>query len=270
MSAQRSVTLITGASAGIGLALAREFAKRGHGLFLTARRRDRLEAIAAEIAAEGYARPDIFVADLAEPGAVDKIREAIAVRGLDVEYVVNNAGFGLLGRAAVRDRHLQLEMIDVNVRALTDLSLAFLDNLQRNKGGILNIASVASFIPGPGMAVYYATKAYVLSFSEALHKELQPKGVRVTALCPGPVRTEFQLRAGIRDGKITRLLERTPEQVADDGYRALMAGRRVAVPGFFNWLVSFLPRVLPRAVVLRFTEIRQQTRRIVERSAQRS
>jgi short-subunit dehydrogenase len=270
MSALRPVTLITGASAGIGLALAREFAKNGHELLLTARRGDRLASVAAEIAAEGFQKPHIFVADLADPDAIEKIREAVHALGLDVEYVVNNAGFGLLGRAAVRDRHLQLQMIDVNARALTDLSLAFLDSLQRQKGGILNVASVASFIPGPGMAVYYATKAYVLSFSEALHKELQPKGIRVTVLCPGPVRTEFQARAGIRDGKITRLLERTPELVADDGYRALMAGRRVVVPGFFNWLVSFLPRVLPRAIVLRFTEIRQQTRRAVQRSAQRS
>ena len=151
----------------------------------------------------------------------DDLGEALLRRGLEPEIVVNNAGFGLLGDAAALDRAEQLAMIDLNVRALTDLSLAFVDTLARRRGGILNVASVAGFLPGPGMAVYYASKAYVLSFSEALHHELAPRGVRVTALCPGPVPTEFQARAGIE--LRAPLLTCSPEQVARAGYRGLAA-----------------------------------------------
>ena len=128
------------------------------------------------------------------------IADELRTRGLEPNFVVNNAGFGLVGAAAELDRAEQLAMIDLNARALTDLSLRFIDSLARHRGGILNVASVASFLPGPGLAVYYATKAYVLSFSEALHHELKPKGMRVTALCPGPVATEFQTRAGMPEG----------------------------------------------------------------------
>ncbi len=125
---------------------------------------------------------------------------ALAAAGVEVEYVVNNAGFGLFGRAVQRDRADQLDMIAVNIRALTDLSLRFSDHLIRNRGGMLNVGSIAGFLPGPGMAVYYATKAYVLSFTEAMRAELAPHGVRVTVLCPGPVPSEFQARAGFRPG----------------------------------------------------------------------
>ena len=147
--------------------------------------------------------------------------------------MVNNAGFGLVGNAAALDRDEQLAMIDLNVRALTDLSLAFVDSLARHRGGILNVGSVAGFLPGPGMAVYYATKAYVLSFSEALHSELKSRGVRVTVLCPGPVPTEFAARAGIKGGSLAPayLSARSPERVAEAGYRGLMQGRRTVVPG---------------------------------------
>jgi short-subunit dehydrogenase len=192
----RPVALITGASAGIGVALARVFAQHGHRLALVARREDRLQALADEIAGKGPRRPIVIPKDLRQPGASERIRGALAEHGAEPEYVVNNAGFGLAGPAARRDRGEQLAMIDVNIRALTDLSLAFVDSLARHRGGILNIGSMAGFLPGPGMAVYYASKAYVLSFSEALHSELKPHGVRVTVVCPGPVPTEFAERAG--------------------------------------------------------------------------
>ena len=158
--------------------------------------------------------------------------------GVEPDIVVNNAGFGLLGTAATLDRAEQLAMIDLNVRALTDLSLAFIESLERHQGGILNVASIAAFLPGPGMAVYYATKAYVLSFSEALHHELKSKGVRVTALCPGPVPTEFQARAGVTIDTFSPLLTRSAERVAREGYLGLKAGRRVVVPGFANKVVD--------------------------------
>ncbi len=227
---KRPITLITGASAGIGAALAHEFAAHGHELVLVARREQALDALADGIAAKGVA--------------------PLERRGLEPDVVVNNAGFGLLGAADSLDRAQQLAMIDVNVRVLTELSLAFIDSLERRRGGILNVASIAAFMPGPGMAVYYASKAYVLSFSEALHRELKPKGVRVTALCPGPVPTEFQTRAGMRDDAMPGFLTRSAEQVASDAYRGLMQGRRVVVPGAANRAVTMALRLTPRSLLL--------------------
>src|SRR6185437_13719449 len=241
MSALRPVTLITGASAGIGVALARLFARNGHKLALVARREGRLRALADEIAATAVGRPIVIVDDLAKPGAAARIRAALADHGAEPQFVVNNAGFGLVGRADTRDRAEQLEMIDLNVRTLTELSLAFVDSLERHKGGLLNVGSVAGFLPGPGMAVYYATKAYVLSFSEALHSELAPRGIKVSVLCPGPVPTEFAARAGISDRSMApRLLTKSADYVAEAGYRGLMEGRRTVVPGFINSLVTVL------------------------------
>ena len=159
------ITLITGASAGIGTELARVFAANGHRVALTARRADRLTALAGEITAAGGAAPLLIPCDLQAPDACDKIAAAIGAAGADVEYVVNNAGYGVFGRAIEMDRAAQLGIIAVNIRTLTDLSLRFSDGLIRNRGGILNVGSIAGFLPGPGMAVYYASKAFVLSFT---------------------------------------------------------------------------------------------------------
>ncbi len=247
----RPVTLITGASAGIGTALARVFADHGHELVLVARREQKLAELADEIAARGRQRPAVLAVDLERADAVARIGEALKTQGLEPEIVLNNAGFGLVGAAAELDHGKQLAMIDLNVRAVTDLSLAFVDCLVRRKGGILNLASVASFLPaGPGMAVYYATKAYVLSFSEALHRELAPRGVRVTALCPGPVPTEFQVRAGIGEETYPPLITKSAQRVAEEGYRGLKEGRRLVVPGFANKAVTVLSRLGPRGWVL--------------------
>ena len=211
-----------------------------------------LTTLADSIESAGHKRPHILAIDLARADASTRIDDEMRGRDLEPQYVVNNAGFGLLGRAAELDRGEQLAMIDLNVRVLTDLSLRFVDSLTRQRGGILNVASVASFLPGPGMAVYHATKAYVLSFSEALHQELAPQGVRVTALCPGPVVTEFQARAGIPESYFPRFLARSAERVARDGYNGLMRGQRLVVPGTENKIATFLPRLLPRALVLKF------------------
>ena len=244
------VTLITGASAGIGTELARVFASHGHRLALVARRADRLEALAAEITAAGGAAPIVIPCDLVQPDAGDTIAKALTAAGLEVEYVVNNAGFGLFGPAAELDRAQQLDMIDVNVRTLTDLSLRWIDSLIRHKGGILNVASLAGFLPGPGMAVYYATKAYVLSFTEAMRAELAPHGVRVTVLCPGPVPSEFQARAGFRPGFDSAVLKVSPAAVAQEGYRGLMANKRAVMPGLGIKIVPFLLRLFPRSFIL--------------------
>jgi short-subunit dehydrogenase len=258
---KRPITLITGASAGIGATLAHEFAAHGHELVLVARREQALGALADAIAAKGTSRPTVLGADLARPDATQAIAETLDQRGLEPDVVVNNAGFGLLGTADTLDRAEQLAMIDLNVRALTELSLAFVDSLKRRRGGILNVASIAAFMPGPGMAVYYATKAYLLSFSEALHRELKPKGVRVTVLCPGPVPTEFQARAGMSGDAFPRLLTRSTERVARDGYRGLKEGRRVVVPGSGNRVVGTFARFVPRGLLLSLIGRRQEQRR---------
>lgn len=256
------VTVITGASAGIGWELAKVFARNGHRLALVARRKDRLDALAEEIAASGQPRPDVIALDLSVAEVANVLARELAARNLEVGTLVNNAGFGLIGSAAAElDRGEQLAMIDLNVRALTDLSLAFTDQLARHKGGILNIASLASFLPAPGMAVYYATKAYVLSFSEALHQELRKKGVRVTALCPGPVPTEFQARAGLTASQRHGLLEISAPEIAEAGYRGLAAGKRLIVPGRVNKLVPFFLRFAPRGVVVALSDSRQKNRR---------
>lgn len=244
------VTLITGASAGIGAELARVFAANGHRLALTARRVDRLEALANEIAAKGGTRPIVIACDLQEASAGDKITAALAAEGVELDHLVNNAGFGVFGEASKRDRAEQLGSIDVNVRALTDLSLRFADQLIRNRGGILNVGSVAGFLPGPGMAVYYASKAYVISFTEALRCELGPHGVRVTVLCPGPVLTEFQARAGFAPGFDSAVLNVSAADVARDAYRGLMANKRAVLPGLGIKIVPFLLRFFPRGFIL--------------------
>ncbi len=246
----KPVALITGASSGIGADLARVFAENSHELVLVARRQDRLETLAAEITASGRPRPTVLALDLERRDAAATLATELSARGLEPAYVVNNAGFGLSGRAAELSRDEQLAMIDLNVRTLTELSLCFVDSLARHRGGILNVASIAAFLPGPGMAVYYASKAYVLSFSQALHRELGTRGIRVTALCPGPVPTEFQERSGMRLPSASKLLELPASQVARIGYRALMRGERVAIAGAGNRIAVALMRFLPKSVLL--------------------
>lgn len=244
------VTLITGASSGIGAELAKVFAARGHRVALAARRADRLDALAAELGDRGAGAPIVIPCDVSDQGAIAAIDAALAAAGVAVDHLVNNAGYGLFGRFDALDADDQLGMIDVNIRALTALTLHHLDSLVQHRGGILNVASVAGFMPGPGMAVYYATKAYVLSLTEALHCELAPRGVRVTALCPGPVPTEFQTRAGIEPGLDSAVLNVAPDEVARQAYDGLMRNRRVVLPGIGIKLVPRLLRLFPRGVVL--------------------
>jgi short-subunit dehydrogenase len=244
------ITLITGASAGIGTELARVFASNGHRVALVARRADRLALLADEIAASGGAAPIVIPCDLEQPDAGDKIAAALAAEGVEVEFVVNNAGFGLFGNAIELDRAEQLGIIAVNIRAVTDLSLRFSDQLIRHRGGILNVSSIAGFLPGPGMAVYYASKAYVLSLSEGLRAELAPCGVRVTALCPGPVPSEFQARAGYKPGFDSAILKVSASDVARAAYRGLMANKRAVLPGLGIKIVPLLLRLFPRGFIL--------------------
>src|SRR6201987_187267 len=245
----KPVVLITGASSGIRAALAKVFAAHGHEIALVARRGDRLEALADEIAATGRPRPTLITVDLERRDGASAIAAELSSLGLEPAIVVNNAGFGLRGAAAALSRDEQLAMIDLNVRALTELSLMFVDSLARHRGGILNVASLAAFLPGPGMAVYYASKAYVLSFSEALHRELKPRGIRVTALCPGPVPTEFQARSGMRVDRSQQILTLPADRVAQIGYDGFMRGKRVVVAGLGNKIAVALLRLTPHGLV---------------------
>jgi uncharacterized protein len=174
----------------------------------------------------------------------------ICTEAVYIDRIVNNAGFGLFGYAIELDRAEQLGIIAVNILALTDLSLRFSDSLIRHRGGILNLGSIAGFVPGPGMAVYYASKAYVLSFSEALRQELAPLGVRVTTLCPGSVSTEFQGRAGLKPGFEHEILNVSASDVAQAGYRGLMANKRAVLPGPGTKIVPFMLRLFPRRFIL--------------------
>ena len=248
--AANCVTLITGAAAGIGNELARVFAAKGHRLALVDRHGDRLAALGRDIVAAGGTAPILIACDLEQRDAGDRISEALAAAGVEVEFVVNNAGFGLFGRASELDRAEQLGIVAVNVAALTDLSLRFCDQLIRHRGGILNLGSLTAFLPGPGMAVYHASKAYVLAFSEALHQELAPHGVRVTTLCPGSVPSEFQARAGIKSGIEHAILHVSAAKVAQAGYRALMANKRLVLPGLGTNIIPFLLRLFPRGFIL--------------------
>ena len=262
MSGARAGTaLITGASGGIGLELARVFAEHGHDLVLVARSVEKLEALAAELEARHPIRARALAADLREPEAPARIESSVAGETIDV--LVNNAGFGLLGPFATTDLAAERDMIQVNVTALVELTRRFLPGMvDRRRGRILNVASTAAFQPGPLMSVYYASKAFVLHFTEALATELAGTGVTATALCPGPTATGFQ--AAARMGRIPLVrgpLMMDPTTVARVGYDGLMRGRRIVIPGLLNSLlvqgVRLAPRRLAAAVVRRLQEQRQ-------------
>ncbi|HLH24307.1 MAG TPA: SDR family oxidoreductase [Chloroflexota bacterium] len=260
-AARRPTALITGASGGIGAALAREFAAHGYDLVLVARRQDRLVTIARALAGAYGIAARVIEADLARPQAPDEIYQQVEAQGVAVEVLVNNAGFGTYGPFAETDLRAELEMLQVNVVALTHLTKLFLrDMLARGHGKVLNVASTAAFQPGPLAAVYYATKAYVLSLSEALANEVQGTGVTVTALCPGPTATGFQRRARMEDTRLMRSpLVMDAAAVARVGYRALMAGETVAIPGWTNRALTAAVRLMPRRLVTRI--VRQVSER---------
>jgi short-subunit dehydrogenase len=241
----KKVALITGASAGLGVEFARQLSARGHRLVLVARRKERLDALAREL---GNARA--IAADLSKANAAAKLMGDLEAAGEQVEILVNNAGFGLIGQFAELDAKRERQMIDLNVGALTDLCRAVAPQMiARKSGGILNVASTAAFQPGPKMAVYFATKAFVLSLSEALHEELKPHGVRVTCLCPGPTRTEFGDVAGFGgNGMFDRVAMESPE-VVKAGLDGLDKNRAVVVTGLVNKIGAASTRFAPRSVV---------------------
>jgi len=246
-AATKRRALVTGASAGIGEAFARNLAKKGYDLVLVARRRDRLDRLAAELTAGHGVAVEVIEADLSQAEAVSAVEERLS-RG-DIDLLVNCAGFGTRGEFGDLPLERELEEIDVNVRALTRLSHAALAPMtQHKRGAIINVASTGAFQPVPYMATYAATKAYVLSFSEALHEEVRRHGVTVTCLCPGPVKTEFQQVAGV-DQRRLRMGWVSPDKVVAAALRAAAKGRAITVPGPLNVLTSTAPRFTPRFLV---------------------
>jgi short-subunit dehydrogenase len=243
----KKVALITGASAGLGVEFARQLSERGHRLVLVARRKERLNQLAKEL---GKARA--VALDLSRAGAADKLIADLQAHGEVVDVLVNNAGFGLIGKFAQLDAKRERQMIDLNVGTLTDLCRAVAPTMiKRKSGAILNVASTAAFQPGPKMAVYFATKAFVLSLSEALHEELKPHGIKVSCLCPGPTRTEFGEVAGFGgNGLFDRVAMESPA-VVRAGLDGLEKNKAVVVPGFLNKLTANSGRFAPRSVVRR-------------------
>jgi uncharacterized protein len=246
----RKTALITGASFGIGMEFARIFAREGYSLVLVARSADKLRQLAAELEKNHGTRSLILAADLTEPGAPAYVLDQTTRADIQVDVLVNNAGFGQYGLFAENDLEECLRQIHLNVTTLTHLTRLYLPAMvQRESGRILNVASTAAFQPGPLMAVYFATKAYVLHFSEALANELQETGVTVTCLCPGATRTEFFKRANITGAKLLKFGAMDARTVAEDGYRGLLSGKPVVISGFKNWLLAQSIRVSPRRLV---------------------
>jgi short-subunit dehydrogenase len=247
--------LITGASAGIGEELARLFAANRHDLVLVARNADKLQALSGELGRAHSVQARVLAADLSDPAAPPRIFEELRRQGISIDVLVNNAGFGASGPYAEIDYDVEARMIQVNVAALAHLTRLFLPAmLARRSGKILNVASTAAYVPGPFMAVYYASKAFVLSFSEAIAEELQGTGVTMTALIPGPTQTNFAATAGTTETRLFRTGKvMSAAAVARVGYDGLMSGKRVAIAGFSNKLTALSTRLAPRTTLAKIT-----------------
>ncbi|MFA7359605.1 MAG: SDR family oxidoreductase [Candidatus Kapaibacterium sp.] len=249
----KKTALITGASAGLGVEFAKNFAKDGHNIVLTARRTERMEQLAEELMNKHSVDIKVLGKDLSNMNEVQSVFETLQRDNIHIDFLVNNAGFGDWGNFHESDWTKVEGMIDVNMKALTKLTYLFMrPMIQKGGGRILNVASMAAFQPGPLMAVYYATKAFVLSFSEAVNNEIKGTGVSITILCPGPTESEFQSAANLGKSKLfkhTRIP--TAKEVADFGYREMMKGSLTVVPGFLNWLVVQSVRFSPRKFVLK-------------------
>ena len=259
---QKKTALITGGSTGIGFELAKCFAAHGHDLILVARNRDTLEAAAGKIEGKYGVKVTTLVFDLSDTDSPQKLFDLVTGEAIQVDFLINNAGFGLGGEFADTNIEKELDMIQVNVAAVVHLTKLFLPAMIRRKEGrIMNLGSTAAFYPGPHASIYYATKAFVLSFSEAIAEELRNTGVSVTALCPGPTHTEFADRSGTTN---TRLFKQSivasAEDVARYGYSAMMRGQRVAVPGLGNKFLIQAERLAPRRLVTLITRKIQENR----------
>jgi uncharacterized protein len=248
-----STSLVTGASSGIGAAIAKELASRGHSLTLVARREERLRTLATELISAHGVAADVIAADLRDPAERDRVADELRGRGRVVEVLVNNAGFGHQADFATSPRERLVEMVDINVGVVVDLTSRFLTGMvDRGRGSVINIASTAAFQPLPGSAVYAASKAFVLSFSEAIRTELRGTGVTVTAVCPGPVKTEFMEVAGFGgvEDRTPGAVWMTPDELAHHAVDGAVHDRRVVVPGVINRAGALAGQHSPRALAL--------------------
>ena len=246
------VVLVTGASSGIGRELAYLFAADGSNLVLIARSEERLRTVASELEEAYGVGAQVLCYDLATPDAAQAVYDALAADVIEVDILVNNAGFGSRGLMAELPLETQVDMVQLNVTTVTALTRLLLpDMIRRGRGGILNLGSTASFEPGPGMAVYYATKAYVLSLTEALAVELDGTGVTATCLAPGPTRTRFAQEAGVEESPLFKIGQMDVGTVARVGYRGFRRGRVIVTPGLVNKFVTWSAQLSPRAVVRR-------------------
>jgi hypothetical protein len=261
MADERKTALVTGASSGIGAELARVHAEHGGDLIVVARRREKLEALKAELEAAHGVTVHVLPKDLAQPQAPQEIYDEVRSRGVPIDYLVNNAGFGLRGFFHAQDWATNEAMIKLNILALAALTRLFVpDMVARHRGRILNLGSMAGFMPGPLNAVYYASKAFVISFSEAIANELRHTGVTVTVLCPGPTQSEFTRIAQMSDVNLTRTLA-SARRVAEAGYEAMLRGKRVIVPGLANKItIHALLRLSPRRLSTRISRILMEKR----------
>lgn len=260
----KGYALITGASGGIGLELARVFASKGHNLILVARSTEKLETLKEELEKQYSIHAEVMTKDLSRPGAPKELYIEVRDKNLEISILVNNAGFGIYGHFSKTDLAKELEMLQLNILSLTELTKLFLGPmLQKKSGKILNLASTAAFQPGPIMACYYASKAYVLSFSEALDNELKGTGVSVSTLCPGPTESNFQSRADINTSihlfKASGVM--SAAEAARAGYEGLMKGKRLIIPGFMNKVTPLGMRFLPRQFITAIVRWLQETRK---------
>lgn len=262
MKSNSDFTLITGASSGIGYELAKVFARQQHNLILSARSTEKLLELKSQLQSQYKIQVEVITLDLSQPGSALSLFDKVNALGLTVDILVNNAGVGTHGKFADIELHKTQSMIHLNIVSLTELTKLFLPQMLAKKTGrIMNVASVAGFQPGPLMSVYYATKAFVLFFSEGLFEELKNSGITVTALCPGPTASGFQANANMENMAIfDNLKVPTSATVAEYGYRALMDGKAVAVEGFANKLFPFVVRLFPRFMVRQVVMKVQQKR----------
>lgn len=255
----KQTALISGASGGIGYELAKEMAQQGHDLVVVARSEAKLLAMAQEFNQKYNVQVQVITKDLSQPSAPDEIFAECEDANITIDMLVNNAGFASYGLFHELDRGKEMNMMQLNMMALVHLTHLFLPSMvERGNGRILNIASTAAFQPGPLMAVYYATKAFVLSFSEAIANELDGTGVTVTALCPGPTQSGFQSRADMEASKLVQNGLMAAETVAKIGYEAMMKGKTVEIPGFSNKVGAALPRFVPRNMVTKIVRNMQE------------
>jgi len=256
----KRTALITGASAGIGLALAQVFAQQGHDLILVARREDKLNALAADLKAKHGTQSTVIAMDLTADGAAAALFADLERRKLTVDMLVNNAGFATYGLFAETEVDADLQLLHLNIVTLTHLTKLLLPGMKaRRYGKIMNLGSTGSFTPGPLTAIYCASKAFVLSLSEALACELRGTGVTVTALCPGATKSEFQAVAKMEKSRIVRGGMMSAEAVAEIGYRGLMRGKTIVIPGATNRLLPIFARIVPRFVLPHLAMYVQQT-----------